>query len=216
MCNITDQYNVKFKGKDIGLFYIYDNNTIYYSAGYGCPWDMGEELGALGLDKSFEGEYAEVLIKTIAEENKVKGRKRSIYTNGGLELERMPKESGERFSVYRCEAEKGEPDYSPLPHDAAHREGEKTPEDMREWATWYAFVKMDDGTYRADLDESWHWGGGHNDGGTIRTEIPEDWFDLPYDEFLSKVTGLSAARHYGFTAEILKEKQGLKEFFGFR
>ncbi len=91
----------------------------------------------------------------------------------------------------------------------------KTPEGMREWASWYAFNKMDDGTYEAELDEAWWWGGGHNDGGTIRREIPEEWFELPYEDFLEKVVTLAAASHYGFTAEILLEKKGLKEFFGF-
>ena len=47
---------------------------------------------------------------------------------------------------------------------------------MNEWAQHYCFVKMDDGTYQAELDEAWWWGGGHNDGGTIRTPVPEEWF----------------------------------------
>jgi hypothetical protein len=56
---------------------------------------------------------------------------------------------------------------------------------------------------------------GHNDGGTIHTEIPEDWFTLPYDEFLERAITLSAAAHYGFTVDELKKKKGLKEFFGY-
>ena len=55
----------------------------------------------------------------------------------------------------------------------------------------------------------------YEDGGTIRREIPEEWFELPYEDFLEKVVTLAAASHYGFTAEILLEKKGLKEFFGF-
>ncbi len=57
--------------------------------------------------------------------------------------------------------------------------------------------------------------GGHNDGGTIHTDIPEEWCELSYDKFLENVVTLSAAAHYGFTPDELKEKQGLKEFFGF-
>ena len=45
--------------------------------------------------------------------------------------------------------------------------------------------------------------------------IPKEWFDLPYDEFLERVITLAAAKHYGFTPDDLKEKKGLKEFFGF-
>ena len=144
------------------------------------------------------------------------GRRKKIYQNGFLSLHRCPKETGERFSVYRRAASQRDPDYSPLPHDAPHYEGPKTPEGMREWASWYAFNKMDDGTFEAELDEAWWWGGGHNDGGTIRTESPEELLDLPYEEFLKEVVYYSSASHYGFTPDILKEKKGLKEFFGFK
>ena len=54
-----------------------------------------------------------------------------------------------------------------------------------------------------------------DDGGTIHTEIPEEWFDLSYEEFLGNVVYLAAAAHYGFTAEILLGREGLREFFGF-
>ena len=46
-------------------------------------------------------------------------------------------------------------------------------------------------------------------------EIPEEWFALPYEDFLENVVTLAAASHYGFTAEMLLKKAGLKEFFGF-
>ena len=62
---------------------------------------------------------------------------------------------------------------------------------------------------------AWGWGGGHNDGGTIHREIPEEWFELPYEEFLERTVTLAAAAHYGFTAEMLLEKKGLREFFGY-
>lgn len=216
MCYITDNYTVSFKDRIIGYYYIFSNKTVSYRTAYGCPWDIEEELKTLGLDKEYEDVGSvEIFTKVIDDKNRAAGRKRIIYRDGDLVLEREPKETGERFSVYRRAAEKGEPDYSPLPHDAPHYEGEHTPKDMREWASWYAFNKMDDGTYQAELDEAWWWGGGHNDGGTIRREIPEEWFELPYDEFLSNVVTLSAASHYGFTATMLKTKEGLKEFFGF-
>jgi len=40
-------------------------------------------------------------------------------------------------------------------------------------------------------------------------------FALSYDEFLERVITLAAAKHYGFTVDDLKERKGLKEFFGF-
>jgi len=36
-----------------------------------------------------------------------------------------------------------------------------------------------------------------------------------YKAFLEKVIPLAAARHYGFTVEMLLKKTGLREFFGF-
>ena len=216
MCYISDKYTVSFKDKIIGYYYIYNNNTASYSTAYGCPWDIEEELKSIGLDKEYKDVRSiDIFVKTIDNKNRVPERKRIIYRSGDLIMEREPKETGERFSVYRRSANKNDPDYSPLPHDAPHYEGGKQPEGMREWASWYAFNKMDDGTYQAELDEAWWWGGGHNDGGTRRREIPEEWFELPYDDFLSNVVSLAAASHYGFTAEMLKEKANLKEFFGY-
>ena len=86
---------------------------------------------------------------------------------------------------------------------------------MREWASWYAFNKMNDGSYEAELDEAWCWGGGHNDGGTRHVAIPQEYFALPYEAFLNEIIPFAGARHYGFTAEMLLQKPGLREFFGF-
>ena len=69
---------------------------------------------------------------------------------------------------------------------------------------------------RGRADEAWWWGGGHNDGGTMREEVPEEWLDLPYDELLENLVALVRAGHYGFTAEHLRRKEGLREFLGFR
>ena len=76
--------------------------------------------------------------------------------------------------------------------------------------------KKEDGTYEAELDEAWSWGGGHNEGGTICNKIPEEWFKLSFEEFLEKLITLSSAAHYGFTADELKEIEGLKGFFEFK
>ena len=211
-----DSYHVYFNDRNIGYYYIYQDGSSTYSTAYGCPWDIEEELKVLHLDKDHKSEKPlEIFSDLINDTKRIPGRKRIIYQDGPLKLERKPQDVKDRFSVYRRSAEEGDPDYSPLPHDAPHYEGPHTPEDMREWASWYAFNKMDDDTYEAELDEAWWWGGGHNDGGTIRNEIPEEWFELPYEEFLSNVVCLSAAAHYGFTVEMLLKREGLKEFFGF-
>jgi len=152
--------------------------------------------------------------KGIMTDKNLVGGKRTIYSKGEVKLVRHPKDIG-RFMVYRCGAEKGSVEYSEVDHSAPHCEGNGPIGDMREWTSWYCFNKRDDGTFEAELDEAWWWGGGHNDGGTIRADIPIEWMDLPYEEFLDRVLGLAAARHYGFTVEELLGKKGLKEFFGF-
>ena len=216
MSSILDKYKVFYNDKVIGYYYIYSNHKATYYTEWGCPWDMEDKLKELGLEKELqETNPLKVFTDLINDANRVPGRRRILYQKGPMLLERYPMDTGERFTVYRRGAKKGTPEYSPLSHDAPHYEGPKTPEGMREWASWYAFNKMDDGTYEAELDEAWWWGGGHNDGGTIRREIPEEWLELPYEDFLEKVVTLAAASHYGFTAEILLEKKGLKEFFGF-
>ena len=95
-----------------------------------------------------------------------------------------------KFIIYRRDARKGSSAYSPKPHSAPHFE------------------------YEAELDEAWN-EGSHNGGGTICVDIPPEWFGLSYDVFLERVITLAAATHYGFTVDDLKEKKGLKEFFGF-
>ena len=94
------------------------------------------------------------------------------------------------------------------------RDAKKASEGMKKSVSWYCFNKRNDGTYEAELDESWI-EGSHYGGGTIDRVIPTEWFDLSYDEFLEHVITLASASKYGFTIDDLKEKKGLKEFFGF-
>ena len=120
----------------------------------------------------------------------------------------------EKFMVYRRDAKKGEATYSPKSHSAPHFEGHYV-EGMEEWASWYCFNKKEDGTYEAELDEAWN-EGSHYGGGTINVDIPKEWFALSYVDFLEHVITLAAAKHYGFTVDDLKERKGLKQFFGFK
>ena len=120
----------------------------------------------------------------------------------------------EKFMIYRRDAKKGEATYSPKSHSAPHFVGHYV-EGMEEWASWYCFNKKEDGSYEADLDEAWD-EGSHYGGGTIDVDIPKEWFALSYDDFLEHVITLAAATHYGFTVDDLKDKEGLKEFFGFK
>jgi hypothetical protein len=213
---IKDEYILSFKGEDVGWLHVMSDGRRSYRVSNWLEEEQKEALKSIGLDKDIETKEELPAIKALmAKEHRVKGKKQPIFVDGDWTLTRRPQELDDTFLIYRCGAEKGAPGYSEKNHSAPHWEGPKTPDGMKEWCTWYLFRKMDDGTYEAELDESWWWGGGHNDGGTIRTPIPEEWHSLPYDEFLEKVVGLSSARHYGFDAEDLKEKNGLKEFFGY-
>lgn len=216
MARVTDGYTVYYNGKAVGSYSVLSDGSSRYYTSWMLEDDVREELKQYGLDRDKDlKRQMKAMSGLISEENRVPGLRQKIYVSGPFRIVRTPEWTGESFYIYRRDADKDSPDYSPLPHVAPHREGPDTPEGMREWATHYCFNKMDDGTYEAELDESWWWGGSHNDGGTIHTMIPEEWFSLPYGEFLDNVLRLSAASHYGFTREILLSKDGLREFFGY-
>lgn len=218
MTYIIDHYSISHGDKYIGNYYVFSDHSYEFVI---TSWkqdlkDFNDKLKELGLLKNCrQKEPIAAIENLLTEKNRVKGLKRPIYDDGFFVIKRIPKETNERFVVYNRNAEKNEQTYSAKDHSAPHYEGPKTPEGMREWVNWYAFTKLDDGTYEAALDEAWWWGGGHNDGGTIHVDIPEEWFNLPYEEFLKNVVTLSAASHYQFTAEDLLKRQGLKEFFGY-
>ena len=129
-------------------------------------------------------------------------------------MERVPKDV-DKFWVYRRSAKKGDADFSPEAHSVPHREGNRVVEGVEDRASRYAFNKKEDGMFEAELDEAWN-EGSRNGGGAIRTEVPEAWLDLPWEDFLERLVTLSAAARYGFTPEDLGAKEGLKAFFGFR
>lgn len=212
---IKDEYKIEIGDDHIGNYYIFNEGTSYYADSY-AEKEHGEVMKKYGLLKSRDLKgMMKFFRETLKQEYRVSGLKRPIYERDGFTVTRIPNSTVEKHLVYSLSAEKGEKGYSEKKHSVPHYEGEKTPEGMKEWCSWYCFNKMDDGTYEAELDEAWWWGGGHNDGGTIHRDIPEEWFELPYDEFLENVICLAAAKHYLFTVEDLKESKGLKEFFGF-
>ena len=213
---LKDHYNVYFKEHCIASYCVYENGAAnYYASNYAFIGLENENIPDKFKHTVEKNGPVPFMAKIITDQNRVPGLKQPIYQKDDFTIKRVAQETGERFWIYRRSAEKGEEGYSEKDYSAPHYEGSKTPEGMKEWASWYCFNKMDDGTYEAELDEAWWWGGGHNDGGTIHTAIPEEWFTLPYEEFLEHVVGLSSAAHYGFTAKALKGKKGLKKFFGF-
>lgn len=152
---------------------------------------------------------AAFLEEIMTEEYRVQGTRKLIYRKNNLNIIRQPKDT-DCFMVYNKQTSKNDEN-----HSAPHYEGPGTPEGMKEWASYYQFVRRDDNTFEVQLEENWWWGGGHNDGGTIHMEIPEEYFNLSYDEFLEKVVTIGRAAHYGFDADYLRNKEGLREFFGF-
>ena len=213
---IKDEYYLILGGDTVGWYYVYDNGSVSFTVKDGLDAAALEKLKERSLAKDAESKgHLPFFAEMINDANRVPGTRKIIYEKDGFRLKRIPEETGERFWIYRQSAEKGEPGYSEKRYTAPHSEGNGPIEGMNEWAQHYCFNKMDDGTYEAELDDAWWWGGGHNDGGTIRTPIPEEWFALGYDAFLERVVTLSAAAHYGFTPDELKEKAGLREFFGF-
>lgn len=179
-------------------------------------WTCEEKISQLTDNKWFHEYHSgniDVLTKMITEENRQKDRRRAVYYCDEFIIRRQAKRTGESYLVYNRMAKEGEPGYSKKSHAVPHLEpGAK---DMDEWVNHYQFNKLDDGTYEAELDEAWWWGGSHTDGGTLYRDIYDTWQDLPYDEFLENVITVAAAKHYLFTVEDLKACEGLKEFFGY-
>ncbi|MCR4563672.1 MAG: hypothetical protein K5755_03450 [Clostridiales bacterium] len=209
------EYIIQADDETVGYYYKYDKDFIFRSY-FSDVKNHKKEIAEKKLDKDIDSKKPiEHIEKMIVPENRVGVQKQDVFKDGGFTVIRIPQQTDERYVVYRASAEKGEDGYSKTKFVVPHNEGPGTPEGMNEWASWYIFYKMDDGTYEAELDEAWFWGGGHNDGGTINAPIPEEWFGLSYDEFLENVITLAHAGHYGFTSDILKKKKGLKEFFGF-
>ena len=55
MARIVNYYTVRYNDKDIGTYYELSDGNIQYYPGWGCPWDIEEELKALKLDKEISG-----------------------------------------------------------------------------------------------------------------------------------------------------------------
>ena len=208
-----DSYSVYYDENCIASYYCDPDERSYeYYVGWANAYKDIVPAEYL-VEKKLKRPY-KLMEEVMQEENRVQGTRKTVYVSGRVRIERRPKNVG-YFQVYNMHASKGARGYSEKKYSADHYEGEKTPEGMKEWASFYQFVKRDDGTFEVELEENWWWGGGHNDGGTIHSDIPEEYLDMPYDEFLRNVVTVGKAAHYGFTADELRECEGLKEFFGF-
>ncbi len=210
---ITEEFLIRWGDRRIGTCYIYENGSSEFIA-FQSSEPLPEEAKALGLEKNRRSRTLLPRFKAVMDRGeRAPGTRKVIWREGALSMERVPKDI-DKFWVYRRSAGRGEPTYSPRSHAVPHREGSRVVEGMEEWAGWYAFNKKEDGMFEAELDEAWDEGSRYG-GGTIRAEVPEEWLEKPWEEFLERLVTLAAAAHYGFTPEELGEKPGLKAFFGF-
>ena len=213
---IRDNYKICYEDVHVGEYYVYDDGSSEYRAfdGWLRLEPIREELKALGLAVNHTRKTEFPRFRAILNHGeRAPGTRKVIWRDGPLSMERVPGDA-ERFMVYRCSAKKGAADYSPKPHSVPHREGSRVVEGMEEWNSRYAFNKKEDGMFEAELDEAWN-EGSHYGGGTIRVEVPEQWLDLRWEELTERLVTLASAAHYGFTAEDLMARKGLKAFFGF-
>ena len=210
---VTEEYRIRYGERQLGSYYVFENGSSEFRA-FRSLEPPPEEAEALGLTKDRRSKSRLPRFKALQEKGeRVPGTRKAVWRDGPLTMERIPKDA-EKFYIYRRMAKKGDADYSPKPHAAPHYEGEKTPVGMEEWASQYAFNRKEDGMFEAEMDEAWD-EGSHYGGGTIRVEVPEKWLDLPWEELTERLVTLSDASHYGFTPEDLRERPGLKAFFGF-
>lgn len=214
MIKYTFTVEIDGKATYFGEYDIYSKrNTGYF------PSPFIEEYAAYVPDVRLHGEISakgpiRFIEDMLTDEYRDRTKKKNIYRFGPYTVTRESAPTDETFYICRCGAEKGEPGFSEIDHSCPHREG-PSDTDIQEWPRYYLFRKMDDGTYQAELDEAWYWGGPHLDGGVIRADIPEEWSSLPYEEFLANVLTLANAAHYKFTIGELLEKAGLRQFFGY-
>ncbi len=176
--DVEEEYIVCFKDREIGRYCICEDGGGRYFGGGSTYIDMEGVPDTLRKDAR-SGSRIPYFRDLMAEENRVPGTRKTVYRRGDVSVTRIPKDA-DSFSIYK----RGTADDDKEGHSAPHCEGSGPIEGMREWASWYCINKKDDGTFEAELDEAWWWGGGHNDGGTMREGVPEEWLDLPYDELL--------------------------------
>lgn len=214
-------YNITVKDKkgkmqSVAYYYVYTPNHAIYE-----PSQYIDEYKKIVTDpqmrKEVESKQGPVsfIADMIKEENRDKSKKRLTYVCGPYVIERESQRTDENFMAYCCWAKEGQEGYSPVDHSVPHVEVEGVSTGISEWVRHYSFHKMDDGTYEVELDEAWYWGGSHDDGGTVKRPVPDEWFELPYEQFLEKLLTICGAARYKFTVEELLARQGLRQFFGF-
>lgn len=108
MATIKDHYGVYCKKRCIASYYIYtDGTACYFAAEHAFRRLEGEDIPDV-FKHSLETEGpAPFMAEILTERNRVPGQKKPVYKSGNITVERIARETGEKFWVYRQSAEKG-------------------------------------------------------------------------------------------------------------
>ena len=118
---IIEEFNVYYRKSCIGIYYVFENGETEYST---------SNFAFIGLEKEDIPDKFKRTVRAkgpvgflqqyMTEENRVKGTRKKKYLAGDFSIVRLPKETGEKYWVYRRSAEKGEAGYSEKNHSAPH------------------------------------------------------------------------------------------------
>lgn len=168
------------------------------------------------LKENYKGKENIKILEEIIEERTF-GKHTYRYEKENICLQKMywHNQPEKELIIYNFNASKSSKAYSEKRHDYKSLDNDKET-DRREgfFALSYRFVKYNDGIYQSWLDEAFP-EGSHYGGGIVKEVIPDQWFDLPYEEFLQKVYELNYVKEYNFSLNDLKNRDDLKDFFGY-
>lgn len=78
----------------------------------------------------------------------------------------------------------------------------------------YYFIQRG-GAYEFEFQEGW-FAGSHWDGGTLNTELPQEWFELTWEQFLDNFIEKYPPKSYFITRTELECNLALRKFLGFK
>ena len=134
-----EQYSIYYDNSCIAVYYRDDEAKEYsYYVGYSSVY-KGKVPDKYLRDHEKKTPFRPIE-ELMTEENRVAGTRKLIYQHDHIRIVRVPRDT-EHFAVYNKFARKGSRGYSEERFDAPHYEGEKTPEGMKEWVSYYGFVK---------------------------------------------------------------------------
>ncbi len=86
---------------------------------------------------------------------------------------------------------------------------------MQDRLEHYDFRRHANGSYSIDLQIGWPGGWSHYDGANMTRDIPQEWFALPWDEFMDRFEESFCSPAFYYTRGELEAVPGLKKFLGY-